>query len=108
MDLTLQSDIDPADRPVVIAVGSIDLASRDSFLKFADGALRSSDAKEFVLDLGGITFLDSLGLGALVQLDREGGYRGRTMVLRNPSERVLRLLETVGLRDLWRVESNAG
>lgn len=104
MDLTLQSDIDSADRPVVIAVGSIDLSSKESFLKFADGALRSSDSGEFVLDLGGITFLDSLGLGALVQLDREGTDRGRRMVLRNPSARVLRLLETVGLRDFWSVE----
>lgn len=104
MDLTLQSDIDQADRPVVIAVGSIDLASRDSFLRFAEAALRSCETDEFVLDLGGITFLDSLGLGALVQLDREGRERGRRLVLRTPSDRVVRLLDTVGLRDMWAVE----
>ena len=104
MDLSLQSDIDEADRPVVIAAGSIDLSSRDSFLRFAEAALRSSEAEQFVLDLGGITFLDSLGLGALVQLDREGRERGRSLVLRAPSDRVVRLLDTVGLRDMWPVE----
>jgi anti-anti-sigma factor len=102
--MTLSSDIDDAGRPVVLAAGSIDLATRDRFLAFGDSAMRSTEAGELVLDLAGVTFLDSLGVGALVKLDQLARDRQRTMVLRHPSERVVRLLEMVGLSDVWLVE----
>jgi anti-sigma B factor antagonist len=105
VELTLNSDIDDAGRPVVVAAGSIDLATRDRFLAFGDSAMRSTGEGEFVLDLAAVTFLDSLGVGALVKLDQLASDRGREMVLRRPSARVVRLLEMVGLNDIWRVES---
>ena len=105
MELTLTSDIDPTGRPVVVALGSIDLATRDRFLAFGESAMRSTEDGEFVLDLAGVTFLDSLGVGALVKLDQLANDRGRERVLRRPSERVGRLLEMVGLHDIWRIES---
>ena len=105
MEMTLDSDMDDAGRPVVIATGSIDLATRDRFLSFGESAMRSTAPGEFVLDLAGVTFLDSLGVGALVKLDQLANDGGYTMVLRTPSERVERLLEMVGLDDIWRVEN---
>lgn len=67
--------------------------------------MRSTDEGEFLLDLAAVTFLDSLGVGALVKLDQLASDRGQEMVLRRPSARVVRLLEMVGLNDIWRVEA---
>lgn len=105
MEMTLTSDIDDLGRAVVVATGSIDLGTRDRFLSFGESAMRSTGPGEFVLDLAGVTFLDSLGVGALVKLDQLAGDSGSTMVLRTPSERVERLLEMVGLDGIWRVET---
>jgi anti-anti-sigma factor len=105
LTLTLTSDPDVDGRTVVVAAGSLDLATRDRFVAFGASALRSSPAQEFVLDLSGVTFLDSVGVGALVKLNQMAQDEHRTMVLHHPSKRVARLLQLVGLDDVWPVES---
>jgi anti-anti-sigma factor len=104
MELTLSSDVDDAGRPVVVAVGSIDLGTRDRFLSFGMSAMSSAETREFLLDLSAVSFLDSVGVGALVKLDQVARDNDRTMILLRPSERVVRLLEMVGLNDIWQVE----
>lgn len=106
MEMGLTSDIDDAGRPVVVAVGSIDVQSRDRFLAFGASAMGSTESTELLLDLAGVTFLDSLGVGALVKLDQLAADKQRKLVLRNPSERVVRLLEMVGLDNVWQVETS--
>jgi anti-sigma B factor antagonist len=51
------------------------------------------------LDLAGVTFMDSLGLGTLVVGQRICGELGVHFAVRNPSPFVSRLLEVSGLRD---------
>jgi len=52
-----------------------------------------------VVDLGGVTFLDSSGIGALVRTRIRIEAVGGTVVLRDPQPIVQRTLEIVGLDD---------
>jgi anti-anti-sigma factor len=76
--------------------GELDMAGVDQFerLLIADG---SPEAGTFVVDLRGLTFIDSSGLRALIMADqrvREEG--GRFVVVRGP-DRVNQVLEMTGV-----------
>ena len=86
--------------PVVIGLrGDVDLAARDSVVAtLDDGVARArSAAVGLMVDLSGVTFLDSTGIGCLVRavnaLDREG----LALTLCCPPPGVQRVLEISGL-----------
>jgi anti-sigma B factor antagonist len=56
-------------------------------------------ARTLVLELDGTTFLDSSGLGALLEVERELREGGGELLLRAPHSSVVRLLEITGLAD---------
>jgi anti-sigma B factor antagonist len=82
-------------RTVIIPVGEIDLSTRDELrdcIAACDG--------DVVVDLSGVTFLDSSGIGVLVgQRNRLVAAHG-SMVFCDPRDNVRLVLETVGLGDL--------
>jgi len=51
-----------------------------------------------VLDLGGVTFCDSQGLGTLVVLSRKASHAQSLLVLTNVGDFLLRVLDITGLR----------
>ncbi len=51
-----------------------------------------------VLDLGGVTFCDSQGLGTLVVLSRKASHAHCLLVLSNVGDFLLRVLDITGLR----------
>ena len=53
-----------------------------------------------VLDLEGVTFLDSTGLQSLVHAREAARQRGDELILRHPSDAVQRVLE---LTNMWEV-----
>ncbi len=57
----------------------------------------SETTRNVTLDLGGVTFVDSSGLGALVAALRYCRDRGGTLVLAGPRPGVRRLLSLTGL-----------
>jgi anti-anti-sigma factor len=57
-----------------------------------------------VLDLGGITFVDSSGLRVLVVLDGRLRDDGRKLVIRAPSAAVSRVLKIAGLDDHLQID----
>jgi anti-sigma B factor antagonist len=54
-----------------------------------------------VLDLQEVSFIDSSGLRVFISLVERAGEDGRTVVLANPSNSVLRLLEITGLAGMF-------
>ena len=54
-------------------------------------------------DLSGVTFVDSSGIGALVQARRAAEGGGARIVLVNPSRPVVRVLALVGLEGYFAV-----
>lgn len=57
----------------------------------------STGASEVVLELSGVTFVDSSGLSAIITLHQQLTASGATLALRNPSAFVVRLLDLTGV-----------
>ena len=86
--------------PHVVAVaGELDIAVTDQFLARCREALGDpSDVLE--LDLGGVTFIDSTGIGALVRIQQEAKAAGTTLRLTHVPRQVSRVLDLTGLDQL--------
>ena len=85
----------PDDDGVLWLAGDFDLAATDDFRRLSRASVDGQ--REFVLELSGVSFLNSSGIRAVVALARE--LDGRGLVLRNPAEnvrKVLRLVDVVG------------
>lgn len=94
------------DATVVIAVtGDLDIATADQLFREAHEALRATANSKLVLDLSGVAFLDSSGIGTLVELRNVATDTGGELVLRRPSDRTRRLLQITALDTVFRVES---
>lgn len=79
--------------------GDVDIATVDEFLVAARTGMETAAAVE--LDLSGVTFIDSSGLGVLVRLRKEAAERGCTLRLTNVPAKVSRILGLTGLTNLF-------
>lgn len=98
MDLTVTTVSNDDDRSVLRCAGAIDIESR-SVLSDAAGPLVGN--REIVLDMTGVSFMDSTGIGALVALSQSLEDAGGRLVISAASRPVARVLEVSGLADLW-------
>jgi anti-sigma B factor antagonist len=88
----------------VAATGEIDSSSAPQFRRILDGLLDEPGLSEIVVDLGGVTFLDSAGLCVLAAAHRRTKGRGIQLRVLASSRAVIRPLQITGLWDLLRVE----
>jgi anti-sigma B factor antagonist len=88
----------------VTATGEIDSSSAPQFRRILDGLLDEPGLSEIVVDLGGVTFLDSAGLCVLAATHRRSKGRGIRLRVLASSRAVIRPLQITGLWDLLRVE----
>lgn len=87
-------DLEPA--TMVVVEGEIDIASAERLTR-AGGNLPARGVP-VVLDLQGVTFIDSSGMRSLLDLARVVQEAGRPLALLRPSAAVTRLLDLVDLR----------
>lgn len=92
-NLIVTPDVD--DPTTIVAEGQID--SHTSSLLAQALADQPEDA-EVALVLGGVTFVDSSGLRAIVRAHKRQTAAGGGLALVDPSEAVARLLDITGLR----------
>jgi anti-sigma B factor antagonist len=104
VDLTVSVIPENDGRSALVLQGALDLQSRDVLLDAARGAGDRPGMTGLVLDLREVSFMDSSGIGALVQLARASDDAGMTFALRAPSARVQRVLQVTGLADSWPIE----
>ena len=91
------SAIDHPDRVVEYNLrGELDLLTAPLIDEWVSTAL-THGAVKIILDLSGVTFIDSSGLQALVQADDVAWRSGTRVVLRGANERVERLLQLTSL-----------
>ena len=105
MDIRVDSHDDGDGRHVVTVAGAVDIASRAVLLDDARAALATPGTKQLVLDLEQVNFMDSSGIGALIELGGDAQDAGIDFALRRPSARVRRVLQVTGLLDSWTIES---
>jgi anti-anti-sigma factor len=63
----------------------------------------ASPHKALIVDLGGVTFMDSSGVGLLIGLRRACQERGSALALANPSPPIEKLLDMLRLTDYFAV-----
>lgn len=85
--------------PLVTVSGELDLASADDFL--AEVTEAAGDGAVLVLDLAGVSFMDSTGLGALIKVRNRLVDRGGEITLTAVSPAVERVLELTGMSDVF-------
>lgn len=95
----MAAQVRAGERQLVLS-GEIDLASAPEIIALGEellGSLRSGEV--LVLDMAGVVFIDSTGLGALVSLRNTARQIGARLELRATPPMVLRVLELSGLKD---------
>jgi len=91
---------DLADKAIIVLTGEFDLAGVEAFEK---ASAEVASGASVILDLGGLSFLDSSGLRALVILNRRAQAEGWSLTLANPQPQVVRLLRLTRLDQLLTV-----
>jgi anti-sigma B factor antagonist len=83
-------------RVQLVLTGELDLDSAPSLLTAVVGELEAG-AREVVVDLTHLSFIDSSGLGTLVGCWRRAKNAGAELIVANPNEDVRMTLEITGL-----------
>jgi anti-sigma B factor antagonist len=78
-------------------VGEVDVATAPTMTEVGTLSLHQSSANRLVIDLAACTFLDSTGIGAIVQLRNTATGLSKDVVLSNVPERVAKILAITGL-----------
>jgi anti-sigma B factor antagonist len=87
--------------PVVVTVrGEVDLATANELEAAVTSAFEGAPST-VVLDLEGLTFIDSSGLRTLVSLSQEAASRGGVLALRKVPSHAQRVLDITGLADTF-------
>src|ERR1700731_1133079 len=84
---------------VVRLAGELDLATVPDL----DPCLVALDA-DIVVDMAAVTFMDSTGLDGLIAAHTQAVRRGRSFVLRCPTEQVAKVLRATGVDQVLTVE----
>jgi anti-sigma B factor antagonist len=86
---------------VVDLTGKITIGEGDVVLREEVNKLLESDAKAILLNLNGVTYMDSAGIGELVACYKRAAETGAKLKLLNPSGRVSDLLSLTKLQQVF-------
>lgn len=90
---------------VVAAGGELDLHTTELLRGRLDGVL-AAGGRRILIDLTGVSFMDSTALGVLVEAAQTLRDAGGRVVLVADDPRVTRVIEVTGLGRVFRVESS--
>jgi anti-sigma B factor antagonist len=88
---------------VVSLIGEIDMSTVSRLAAAVDDVLIEPPAR-VVLDMAGVTFCDSQGLGTLVVLSRKATLAHSYLVLVNVGGFLIRVLDITGLRNALMIQ----
>ncbi|MHB1126829.1 MAG: anti-sigma F factor antagonist [Bacillota bacterium] len=83
--------------------GELDLVVAERFREELEGHLNSQQARHLVLDLGGVSFIDSSGLGVILGRYKRISQNGGQMAMINVQPQVYRVLELSGITRLIKI-----
>ncbi|HEV8375664.1 MAG TPA: STAS domain-containing protein [Candidatus Polarisedimenticolia bacterium] len=89
------------DVAVVDLSGKITIGEGDVVLREEVNKLLETDAKKILLNLNGVTYMDSAGIGELVACYKRSAEAGARLKLLNPSGRVSDLLSLTKLQQVF-------
>jgi anti-sigma B factor antagonist len=94
----------PSVTTLVIA-GDLDVAERDAFPEVR-ARIAGMRHGRLVVDMCGVTFMDSMGAAFLISLADGGSGRGSETVLRGAGERDLFVLSVCGVLDMFQIQAD--
>jgi anti-sigma B factor antagonist len=103
-DLILETG-DRGDLTVVTVKGEVDLHTAPS-LKESVADLVSSGRSRIAVDLSGVEFMDSTGLGVLIGALKRCREAGGSLALVSPREPVLKVLAITGLDKVFSIHTD--
>ena len=83
--------------------GELDVVSAPELQQHL-GEVLAEQHERVMLDLTGLTFVDSAGVSVLIKAKQTAEASGGTLVLRRPTEQLERVFALVGLADWLAVE----
>jgi anti-sigma B factor antagonist len=89
---------------VVSLAGEIDMSTVSRLAAAVDDVLATEPPPRVVLDMAGVTFCDSQGLGTLVVLSRKATLAQTYLVLVNVGAFLIRVLDITGLRNALMIQ----
>ncbi|MET7422380.1 STAS domain-containing protein [Dactylosporangium sp. NPDC005555] len=92
---------------VVVLAGEIDMSTVQRLATAVDEILGGDTPTRVVLDMAGVTFCDSQGLGTLVVLSRKATMAQSYLVLVNVGAFLIRVLDITGLRGALMIQEHA-
>lgn len=92
------------DEITFVLAGEIDVLTVTQLATLVNEALAEPPAR-IVLDMAGVTFCDSQGLGTLVVLSRKAQHARTVLSLVNVGDFLMRVLDITGLRSALMVTS---
>jgi anti-sigma B factor antagonist len=84
-------------KPTAVITGAFDMPATFTTEPALERALERPDLRSFTLDLTGLTFIDSLGLGVVIRLAAELEARGIPLCILPGPPPVQRVFTTAGL-----------
>jgi anti-sigma B factor antagonist len=96
-----QRQTDETGNDVLVVNGDVDLATAQQFVAAAQAWATSGTQGPVRLDLRGVTFLDSTGISALLEIRRTAAESGTAVVVVGQSAAVDRVLAVAGIADLF-------
>jgi anti-anti-sigma factor len=93
------------DEVVVHLTGEIDVLTVTNLSTLVNEVLAAEPPARIVLDMAGVTFCDSQGLGTLVVLSRKAQHARSVLALTNVGDFLMRVLEITGLRGALMISS---
>ena len=98
-DVTLTVSVRPApDEIVIVLTGELEVSTAAQLREVLDRV--SLRAPTVVLDLAGLDFVDSTGIGCLFKLQRRAADEGGIVVARHPQAQIHRVMEMTQLNRL--------
>jgi anti-anti-sigma factor len=85
--------------------GYIDAHTVIDFEKAVQGAIESG-LKFIVLDISGLSYVSSAGIGAMMGLSRKLSQSGGDLVLLNPTTKVFTILDGLGFTKIFKIASS--
>lgn len=94
------------DEVVFHLAGEIDVLTVTRLSTMVNEVLADEPPARIVLDMAGVTFCDSQGLGTLVVLSRKAQHARAVLALANVGDFLLRVLDITGLRSALMISNN--
>jgi anti-sigma B factor antagonist len=92
-----------ANATVVHVHGEVDMASAPHLRDVFIGVLAAEPSAHLIVDLGGVEFIDSTGIGVIVAAHQRVTANGGWFTAVVPTAKVRKVLQITGLLRVWRV-----